>query len=160
MQDCGIDADAFTYEALLAACGITGDWKAAEATVLTMPGASAGCVDPLNPSRGSEHIRNVEPDGATAMRAEVVEKGVVAEDDAIETQGVSVEWCSGASTERCSQRQRQIERRRERIKEGVKPTPRVFHGIMEAYSRAGEWQRALNCLEGMRSGSVCGRELG
>lgn len=164
MQDCGIDADAFTYEALLAACGLAGDWRAAEATVLAMSSATTGCVEPGDPSRGSEQIRNVKPEvkrvGTTAKRAEAVEKRVVAEAYATETQGVSVERCSGVSTKRCSQRQRQIERRRERIKEGVKPTPRVFRGLMEAYARAGEWNRALNCLEGMRRGSACGGKLG
>lgn len=50
------------------------------------------------------------------------------------------------------QRHRQ-RRRREQLENGVPPSPRVLHGLMEAYARAGEWERAQECLDDMLHGS-------
>lgn len=42
-----------------------------------------------------------------------------------------------------------ITRKRWRRADGVRIFPSVFHGLMEAYARAGEWQRAVDCLDDM-----------
>lgn len=41
--------------------------------------------------------------------------------------------------------------RRQQLASGVQATPQVFQLLMEAYSRAGEWERALACLDDMWS---------
>ncbi|CAN0160591.1 unnamed protein product, partial [Laminaria digitata] len=52
-----------------------------------------------------------------------------------------------------NQRLRQRRWRRKQLEDGVRPSPRVFHGLMEAYARAGEWSRALECLDDMARGA-------
>lgn len=40
-------------------------------------------------------------------------------------------------------------RKRWRRADGVRAFPPVFHALLEAYARAGEWQRAVDCLDDM-----------
>lgn len=174
MRAAGIPADAYTYEALSTACGLAGDWAAAEAVVREMV---AGC---------SSSSSSSEAAAATAAAAEVpsraTEGGSAAGDSPPAREGIaaaaaaaaaaneaaSAAEAAGAGSESSAEGEEEEEeeedswsqtlrhrqrRRRERLEKGVPPSPRVFHGLMEAYARAGEWERAQECLDDMRQGS-------
>ncbi|CAM9569916.1 unnamed protein product [Ectocarpus sp. 4 AP-2014] len=162
MRAAGIPADAYTYEALSTACGLAGNWAAAEAVVremvagcsssssssssssLSSTAAAAAAAAAQVPSTAAERGSAAAADAAAAMAAAAVGAGSgssAAEEDEEEED-------SWSQTLRHRQR-----RRRERLENGVPPSPRVFHGLMEAYSRAGEWERAQQCLDDMRQGS-------
>eukprot|EP00752_Nemacystus_decipiens_P002534 g2377.t1 len=233
MRAAGIAADAYTYEALAAACGMAGEWKAAEAVVREMMagcaeyavGAGAGAVaSTTGAEAATAAAAAMSGDAAraatigfattttsaatTASAAEVasVVAGAIGRADTAAAEAVmpststasgdagtdtgavggdaaepwnghggvapapapsppaggssssSVTAATGTATaggESWNQRLRhelRQRRRQEQLKNGVPPSPRVFHGLMEAYSRAGEWERALECLDDMLHG--------
>ncbi|CAM9758092.1 unnamed protein product [Ectocarpus sp. 6 AP-2014] len=153
MRAAGIPADAYTYEALSTACGSAGDWEAAEAVVREMvagcssssssaaaAAATAAAEVPSPATEGGGSATGVIPPATEGVAAAAAAESSAKEDEEEED--------SWSQTLRHRQR-----RRRERLKNGVPPSPRVFHGLMEAYSRAGEWERAQQCLDDMRQGS-------
>ncbi|CAN0439164.1 unnamed protein product, partial [Hapterophycus canaliculatus] len=148
MRAAGIPADAYTYEALAMCCGLAGDWETAEGVVREMVvgwteegRTAAGGAAPWSPSSsssssGGERAREVAS-AAEGRRGEAA--AAAAADSAIDSLNRK-------------QRHRQ-RRRREQLENGVPPSPRVMHGLMEAYARAGEWERAQECLDDMLHGS-------
>lgn len=183
MRAAGISADAYTYEALAAACGLAGEWDAAEAILREM---TAGCND----HEGNEAV--VSNDGGSGGDGGGVRVKGAAAEVAVAMAGsatVTADLGDGATTwngdraapapspvttadsssaaaagrESWNQRLRhelRQRRRQEQLKNGVPPSPRVLHGLMEAYARAGEWERALECLDDMLHGSKGSLEEG
>ena len=112
-------------------------------------GASAAAKDDLPEGVG---VAVVE---AEAMGPAVVEAlRVGATQAAVVTRTPeAVEDAYAGSRESWNQRLRQRRWRRKQLEDGVRPSPRIFHGLMEAYARAGEWKRALECLDDMARGA-------
>lgn len=153
MRAAGIPADAYTYDALSMACGLAGEWEAAEAVVREMV---ASC--------GNERVVPTEAAGATASspgsgspaaaaggresEGERLGEGEGERKESPSSSSAAAEESSPPSTQSQKDRLRQ-RRRREKLKNGVPPNPTVFHGLMEAYARSGEWERALECLDDM-----------
>ena len=221
MRAAGISADAYTYEALAAACGVAGKWESAESVVremiagcaecaaaaaagaggkvedgmiapttataaaaataaarspVTAAAAAGGATDGDAAAGGGSGGVGVEPAAAEAAAAAVGtaassnshdgdnatawtggDRAVLAPPPAVGDSPPSSSSSATTATAgeswnqklRLELRQR---RRQEQLKNGVPPSPRVFHGLMEAYARAGEWERALECLDDMLHG--------
>ncbi|CAN0087499.1 unnamed protein product, partial [Scytosiphon promiscuus] len=157
MRAAGIPADAYTYEALAMGCGLAGDWETAEGIVREMVAgcaeerraAAAGAASPLPPS--SSASPSTERGTAAAEAAAAVAPSAEGGTEEVAAAAAAAVAGAGDSMNR-KQRHRQ-RRRREQLKNGVPPSPRVLHGLMEAYARAGEWERAQECLDDMLHGS-------
>lgn len=168
MRAAGIPADAFTYEALAMGCGLAGDWETAEGIVREMvagcaeerrTAATAGVASPP-PSPLSSELENTAAAavGPTAEAGGGEAAAVAAGGEREGGSGGSVEnvpaAAAAAAGDSLNRKQRHRQRRRrEQLENGVPPSPRVLHGLMEAYARAGEWERAQECLDDMLHGS-------
>lgn len=244
MRAAGIGADPYTYDALATACGLAGDWRAAESVVRELlavqnrlaAGAEAGtegsssvavidgaevdsavsaaagggaaatvAVDGI-PSRsgnssggGGGGASSSSPGRGELWRGGVGEEGRaagVASGDLLDVsssspaggsrvdggeanrgggergRGDAPPWASkpkpkvetmigaeggegeGRGRAAINHRLQQKLWRRKQLEDSCRPTPQVLHGLMEAYARAGEWRRALGCLDDMARGSA------
>lgn len=128
MRAAGVPADPVTYEALAEASAISGDWRSAEAILREVLASSA--------DEGDRQQREEKEEGEEEGKEEGG-RGQEREFPALEDP--AREW---------GERRRRW--RRQQLP-GVKPTPQLFQLLLEAYSRAGEWERAMACLDDMWS---------
>lgn len=182
MRKAGIAADPVTYEALLEAAAVAGDWQSAEAVIRELLEScdGGGRKDPVQKKSGSGSRRAREDEEGDEERAssggmqddsrsvgsvgvkthkEGKEGGVAdagASQDATDVTAhadteAGVDLGADAFAAPGDWTERRKRWRRQQLASGVQATPQVFQLLMEAYSRAGEWERALACLDDMWS---------
>lgn len=108
----------------------------------------------VNTERGEGGVQAVDSEGPTVSAAAAAAASTAAIPAAVTPSAINDGYAG--SKESWNQRLRQRRWRRRQLENGVRPSARVLHGLMEAYTRAGEWQRALACLDDMATGMMMG----
>lgn len=173
----GIPADPVTYEALVEAAATAGDWRSAETVVREVLASSVGIDsedssdDAAGASKSTSGAVSDEQHGAVSERERLARPGVSNEargqgaitavaggtdvtTTASATAGVVVDADAFAAPQDWAEKRKRW--RRQQLAAGIQPTPQLFQLLLEAYSRAGEWDRALECIDGMWSSTQGG----